>query len=303
MSATTTAPAWKRPGATSSPTLRPCIVTVTVASTHAPATSPVEASTPEGRSTETTGTPAPLIASTLCAASSRGSPWKPVPKSASRITSAPSTPSLTTASRPAAAITSTAIRPSPPFAPLPQTATNRRASGNRRIASSATTRPARAISSSTSWPASARFISSAVYRGSSIGDEGHRLGELARVGHRELDLPGAHALGPRLRLPAQRHARLRPARDLDLAPREPDARAERLADRLLAGEARGVVLRRVRLRVAVGALGVGEAALAGARVALQRPRDPRDLDQVDAHTHGRNSKPRSRSSRAAPRSR
>src|SRR5689334_6259240 len=110
------------------------------------------------------------------------------------------------------------------------------------------------------------------------------------MGHRELDLPRANPLGPRLRLAAQRHARLRPARDLDLAPGEADARAERLADRLLAGEARSVVLRRVRLRVAVGALGLGEAALAEAGVALQRAADARDLDQVDAHSHRTNSR-------------
>jgi hypothetical protein len=47
---------------------------VTVASTQAPATSPVEASTPEGRSTETIGLPASFIASIARAASSRGSP-------------------------------------------------------------------------------------------------------------------------------------------------------------------------------------------------------------------------------------
>ena len=164
MSATTTSPAWKRPGATSVPTFGPCIVTVTVAWTHAPATSPVEAFTPEGRSTATTGLPAALIASIVRAASSRGSPWKPVPKSASMTTSA----SRIGASSDERAIfaadssTSSAIRPSPPFAPPPQTATKRTASGKRRLASSATARPARAISSSTSWPASARFISSAV---------------------------------------------------------------------------------------------------------------------------------------------
>src|SRR5205814_1045679 len=82
--------------------------------------------------------------------------------------------------------------------------------------------------------------------------------------------------------PTHRHARLRAAGDLDLAPGEADAGAERLADRLLAGEARRVMLRGVRLRVAVGALGLGEAALAEARVSLERPRDPRDLDQIDS---------------------
>src|SRR4029079_11226150 len=61
--------------------------------------------------------------------------------------------------------------------------------------------------------------------------------------------------------------------------------AERLADRLLAREPRRVVLRRIRLRVAVRALGVGEAALAETRVALEGTRDPRDLDQVDADSH------------------
>ena len=44
----------------------------------------------------------------------------------------------------------------------------------------------------------------------------------------------------------------------------------------------GVVLRRVRPRVAVRALGLGEAALAERRVALERAPDPLDLDQVDA---------------------
>ena len=58
MSATATSPAWKRPGATASPTFGPCIVTVTSARTAAPATSPVDAFTPEGMSTATTGTPA-----------------------------------------------------------------------------------------------------------------------------------------------------------------------------------------------------------------------------------------------------
>ena len=55
MSATTTSPAWKRPGAIASPTFGPCMVTVTSAFTAAPATSPVDASTPEGMSTATHG--------------------------------------------------------------------------------------------------------------------------------------------------------------------------------------------------------------------------------------------------------
>ena len=51
-------PAWKRPGAIASPTFAAPNVTVTVARTAAPGTSPVEASTPDGTSTATTGRPA-----------------------------------------------------------------------------------------------------------------------------------------------------------------------------------------------------------------------------------------------------
>ena len=69
MSATTTSPAWKRPGATWSPTLLAWNVTVSDALTAAPTTSPVDASTPEGRSTETTGRPQALIRSIIAAAS------------------------------------------------------------------------------------------------------------------------------------------------------------------------------------------------------------------------------------------
>src|SRR3954463_15096682 len=107
--------------------------------------------------------------------------------------------------------------------------------------------------------------------------------------HRELDLARADAFGPRPRLAGERHARLWPAGDLDLAPREPHAGSERLADGFLAREPRGVVLRRVGARVAVGPLGLGEAALAKAGIALERPRDPRDLDQVHADSHSRSS--------------
>ena len=72
MSATTTSPAWKRPGPTTSPTLSPCIVTVSSASTAAPGTSPVEESTPEGMSTATTGASTPFIRSISSAASGAG---------------------------------------------------------------------------------------------------------------------------------------------------------------------------------------------------------------------------------------
>src|SRR6185436_15130531 len=98
----------------------------------------------------------------------------------------------------------------------------------------------------------------------------HRRRQLARVRHREIDGAGADSFGPRLQASRQLDAGLRPARDLDLEPREgaSDAEAERLADRLLAGEASRVVLRRIRPRVAVGTLGLREAALPERRIAL-----------------------------------
>src|SRR5579884_766064 len=116
--------------------------------------------------------------------------------------------------------------------------------------------------------------------------DGHRGRELAGVRHRELDRRGPHLLRPRGGTAAQVHARLRPPAHLDLLPREVDARPERLADRLLRGESTGVVLGRVRLRVAVCALHLGEAALfERVAVTLERQADPLDLDQVYSNLH------------------
>ena len=67
-----TRPAWKRPGAIASPTLAAPNVTVAVARTATPGTSPVEASTPDGTSIATIGRPHALISSIIRAASSRG---------------------------------------------------------------------------------------------------------------------------------------------------------------------------------------------------------------------------------------
>src|SRR5215211_6975877 len=129
MSATTTSPERKRPGPTTRPTLSPCIVTVTSATTASPGTSPVEASTPDGMSTATTGAGASLIRRIRSAASARGAPENPVPNSASTTTSASLTSVDSSASSPSSRSSRTAIRPSPPFAPLPQTARIRRACG------------------------------------------------------------------------------------------------------------------------------------------------------------------------------
>src|SRR5688572_12221117 len=100
------------------------------------------------------------------------------------------------------------------------------------------------------------------------------------MGHRELDASGAHLLGEACRTSAQLHPRLRPADDLDLLPGKVDAAAERLSDCLFRGEAAGVVLRRVRLGVAVRLLRGREAARAEAvAVPVERPPDTVDLDQ------------------------
>ena len=103
--------------------------------------------------------------------------------------------------------------------------------------------------------------------------------------HGEVDRTCAHLVRPGLRPARELHAGLRPPDDLDLAPREAHAAAERLADRLLPGEARRVVLRGIPAAVAVLTLGFREAARLEARVALEGLRDPLDLDQVDADLH------------------
>src|SRR5215831_9575309 len=105
--------------------------------------------------------------------------------------------------------------------------------------------------------------------------------------HREVDAARAPRLRPAGDTAAQRHRRLRPPGDLDVEPGEGarDAEAKRLADRLLAGEAAGVALRGIRPGIAVRLLRRSEAALAKARVALQRTADALDLDQIDADVH------------------
>ena len=79
--------------------------------------------------------------------------------------------------------------------------------------------------------------------------------------------------------------------DLDVVPGEAvaPARAERLEGRLLGGEARGVVLDGVgAARVAVGALLLGEDALAEARRAREHFTHAADFDNVypDGDDHG-----------------
>src|SRR5260370_4990235 len=78
------------------------------------------------------------------------------------------------------------------------------------------------------------------------------------------------------------HGWLGPGDDLDLLPGggAGHTEAERLAHRLLAREAAGVALGRVRPRLAVRLLGRGEAAVAKPGVAVERAPDAPDLDEV-----------------------
>src|SRR5262249_3550647 len=267
---TCTDPEWNRPGATASPSLAAPNVTVAAARTAAPGVSPVEATTPDGTSTATTGFPEPLIRSIIRATSSRGASRRPMPSRASTITSgSPSSPnpSTTATSRPRSRSTRAHTRPSPPLFPPPQTTATR--PGKRSATRSATAVPARSISSSSgpSCASSARRVSSAVRSGRSpfttVSLRHHHRNcrrQVAGVRHGELDPPRADPLGHLRRPAAQLHPRLGPADHLDLLPGEVDARPERLPHRLLCREPTRVVLGRVRLRVAVLPFRLGEAA-------------------------------------------
>ena len=81
-----------------------------------------------------------------------------------------------------------------------------------------------------------------------------------------------------------------------------DTDSERLADRLLGGEARRVARPGVGEAVAVGALLLAEQPLVGARQPLEQPADARRLDDVDAEAEeqaaGRDGGNRTRHARA-----
>ena len=176
MSTTSMSPAYSLPGRTHRPTLARWNVAVATQCTAAPATSPVEASIPDGTSQATTGARAASISSITLSAGSRGAPEEPVPSSASTITWArfsraaskctgPSPGSFascfcasspiqsgghttsTSTSRPAWRRWRAATIPSPPLLPLPQTIAIRPA-GARRDTRSASPSPACSISSS-----------------------------------------------------------------------------------------------------------------------------------------------------------
>ena len=143
MSATTTSPAWKRPGATSSADLRAVDRDGDVACTAAPgdlAGRRVDAGRQVDRDDRHAGALIGSISARRLLA--RGSPWKPGAEQ--RVDHARRRRALRRrASRPAARSTSSAIRPSPPFAPPPQTARSAARRGIGASASSATAVPAR----------------------------------------------------------------------------------------------------------------------------------------------------------------
>ena len=174
ISATTTGPHNCRPGMSRCPGLRRKKVTVRVACTARPFTSPVSPSRPEGTSTASTGLAAALTAAIIRAAAPSTGRDRPAPKIASMIRSAPAMTSgangsISRAQReamaaasprsvslsprrqsrtatPASAMSRAATKPSPPLLPGPQSTTIEPSAGSMRRASSATARPACSIS-------------------------------------------------------------------------------------------------------------------------------------------------------------
>src|SRR5262249_61384497 len=92
MSIVSTAPACALPGAIHNPGLPAWKVPVTAARTATPETTPVEASTPLGTPTLTTGAPAPLVAAMTPPTGPRGSPSQPGRTRAATATAAGAEP-------------------------------------------------------------------------------------------------------------------------------------------------------------------------------------------------------------------
>ena len=79
MSSMTSRPVQARPGSSMCPCLARWNVTVTLARTASPSTCPVAPSTPEGMSTDTTGSPLALMQRTASSATPSGARLRPVP--------------------------------------------------------------------------------------------------------------------------------------------------------------------------------------------------------------------------------
>ena len=103
--------------------------------------------------------------------------------------------------------------------------------------------------------------------------------------HREIHCPGSNSFGECKRAAREGHRRLGAPGDVDFEPGEVNTASKRLADSLLTRKASRIMLRRVRSRVAIGSLGLGEHTLTKPRVALESASNPPNLDDVDANAH------------------
>ena len=212
-------------------------MTVAVARTAAPGTSPVEASTPDGTSTATTGCPAALIELDHA----RG-------VLARRVVQADAEQRVDDHVRLAEVADALDDRH---VAPAPRAARARRRGRRRRCCPCRrrpSTRPGKRLQHDLGDGAAGalhqllhraglvRLLGRAGSRrrsgaaaslirpgASRIHHDRHGGGQLARMRHRELDPAGADLLRPGGRAPAQVDARLRAAADLDLLPGEVDA--------------------------------------------------------------------------------
>src|SRR5665647_2888317 len=217
--------------------------------------------------------------------SSASPPYSPAGASVNTVTSTP-------ASNSSRATT----KPSPPLLPLPANTTASSGSYRSRI-SPATAMPARSMrcppGMPTPWMAVTSIcrITSAVYRpisrdsyiGVLLQRGGHGVGHAAGMAQRDFDARHAQATGDACHVSVQRYQWLPPRQYLDVAPHEPDdTDSQRLAHRLLGGEARGVVGEAVGEAVAVGALLGAEQARVGPGQTLQQALDARRFGDVDA---------------------
>ncbi len=204
MSTTWTAPAWRLPGLIHNPSLARWKVAVALARTASPTTSPDDASTPLGTSALTTGCACALSAVIASATTPRGSPLKPVPRTASTWPACPSSApaangvgaspgrrsrlarasgldarrspvASTDTARPSSRSMRAATRPSPPLLPFPQT-TAIGPSGMTVSARRARPAPARSMRSSDGTPRSSIAQRSTARIASASGSGAHQSG-------------------------------------------------------------------------------------------------------------------------------
>ena len=335
MSMTSTSPACALPGSIHRPGLAAWNVAVAAARTAAPATSPVEASTPLGTSAATTGAPAGVDRLDRAAAPARAArrrspcrasrrrprPRRPArrartararPRSRSRFAARVAAQlrgraAARRTSRPASRSRRAATSPSPPLLPLPQTTATGPPSARPRRRRAASPAPARSIRSSDGMPA--LLDRPAVGRAHLLG-VGQRLEPAAGSPRRPPPPPAIAALwvsetatAPRAGQRAVQHdlaARRRGRDDLDVLPATTPRARSALATASLAQNRAARCCAGPRARGGVGALAVGEQPLGQPRAPLERPLQALDLQQVDADAaHGDDSSSEVRSSRGS----